>query len=400
MVLLGVSYFVYNGITNPAGPVNEEPGAGLDIELPEGDLTGSLGEMASTNGSLDDQHGGSNSRSLEGFNAPPLHPPSQNFQARPPQFNPQPNNNDFAVNPAPNREAPAIPDFANNQFRPDRPIPQNPAPNNGSGDFATQTPVSPVAQRGHAGQPPANFGSETRGDNLKLATHNGPIENREAFTSTATTIESVWPEIDQLIRQQKFRAALRSLSRFYNTQEMSGDQQAKMLEWLDALAGKVIYSSEHNLVPSAYVIQPNDTMQTIAQQWGIPAQLVYNVNQAKISNPLTLTPGNELKIIQGPFSATLDTQRQTLTLFLGDMYAGRFHPTSMAQLESGNYRVSSKVANGGSLGSFEVELTHMTTGTRCSLHSAEGRQGSIGLRADDAEDLFGILSQGSTVVIR
>lgn len=394
VVLLGVSYFVYNGITNPvAAPKSEEPGMGLDLELPEGDLTGSMGEMATI-----PPANGSASRNLDGLKAPPLHQPSQSFQSQPSHFNTQPKtNNDFAANPANKQESPAIPAFnSDNQFRVNTPVQQTPA----APDFNTQTPMGNVAQRDGGQNNAMNNGSGSRSGDFQLATHTGPIDNRNSFTSTAATIDAVWPEIDQLIREQKFRDALRSLSRFYEAQDVSGAQRAKMLEWLDALAGKVIYSSEHNLVPSAYVIKSNDTMQSIAQQWGVPAQLVYNVNQAKINNPLTLIPGNELKIIQGPFSATLDTASRTLTLFLGDMYAGRFQATSLAQLEPGNYRVSSKVANGGQLGSFQVELTNVTTGTRCSLHAAQGAQGSIGLNANDAEDLFGILSNGSTVVIR
>ena len=48
VVLLGVSYFVYNGITNPAAdPESEEAGLGLNLEMPEGSLPEAIDGLAS-----------------------------------------------------------------------------------------------------------------------------------------------------------------------------------------------------------------------------------------------------------------------------------------------------------------------------------------------------------------
>lgn len=395
VVLLGVSYFVYNGITNPvADPANEEAGMGIELEIPDGSLVDSPGTESAPPSTGFPQRGPSQQGA---FKAPPLHQPDSNFPSQPARVA-QPNPNGLAA--AKLGSSAPITDN-NNQFRPSNQPPQR----NSAPESFAETPLTPVAQRGsmqpgsmHQANPtPSTF--KNRND-FQLATHtSGSNSNSDMYTSTTASIETAWPEVDQLVREQNFRDALRTLSPFYRSNNLSDEQRRKMLEWLDALAGKVIYSSEHNLFPSAYVIQANDTMQSIAQQWGVPAQLVYNVNQAKISNPLTLTPGNELKVIKGPFNASLDTNRQTLTLFLNEMYAGRFQATAITRPDPGTYRVTSKVANGGGLGSFQVELTHTETGAKCNFHAAEFAQGSIGLSPNDAEDLFGILSTGSTVTI-
>ncbi len=390
VVLLGVSYFVYNGITNPASdPANEEAGMGLELEIPDGDLV-DANPISSGSNTLATENAPSQ---FNEFKAPPLHRPEQNLPAQPSHLD-TPRTNDYAGSTSKNTTPLAD---NNNQFQPTNQLPQHQV----NPEYPTQTPLNAVTQRGDMHQAaPTPSTMENRGD-FRLAGHtSGESPNGEMYASTATTIDMAWPKIDQLVREQNFLDALRTLSPYYTAKNLPNDQRAKMLEWLDALAGKVIYSSEHNLFPSAYVIQANDTMQSIAQQWGVPAQLVYNVNQAKITNPLTLTPGNELKIIRGPFNATLDTTNQTLTLFLDNMYAGRFQATAMKQLGQGTYRVTSKIANGGPLGSFQVELTHTTTGSKCSLHAAENAQGSVGLSSNDAEDLFGILSNGSTVTIQ
>ncbi len=94
---------------------------------------------------------------------------------------------------------------------------------------------------------------------------------------------------------------------------------------LDALAGKVIYSDEHHLVPRPYVVGANESLVDIAGKWHVPAQLIYNVHQKALANPITdIQPGTQLKMIPGPFHAEVDLQSKVMTMFLGDLYAGRF----------------------------------------------------------------------------
>ena len=53
-----------------------------------------------------------------------------------------------------------------------------------------------------------------------------------------------------------------------------------------------------------------------------PTQLLQKING--IENPNVLLPGSELKVLHGPFRADVDLQAQELTVFLDQLYAGRF----------------------------------------------------------------------------
>jgi LysM repeat protein len=419
VVLLGVSYFVYNGLTNPNAVSDEsEPGMGLQIEMPEGGLTDTIGQVVSNAKEKVGQTVQDFSQSIGDLRLPPLKSApvqqtdlsdfSQNLQ---PQRNIQPRQDlrtqDFNPQPSHFNDSRALAQNNDQSFRgssTQNAAPQTPLTDNAnqfqaspSRQTETETQLSPIARRNDVQQANSPNTVAPRND-FRLAGHTDEAKN--TFTSTTATLEMAWPKVDSFVNNQQYREALSELSQFYGSPNLPNTDRTKLLEWLDALAGKVIYSSEHNLTPNAYVIQANDTMQSIADRWGVPAQLVYNVNQAKISNPLTLSPGNELKVIKGPFRGDLDLQSQTLTLFLGDLYAGRFAVNSSNPPAAGQYRVGSKVANGGSLGEFEVQLTHTATGAQCGFHATSNGQGSIGLAKGDAQDLFGILSQGSTVTIK
>ena len=84
---------------------------------------------------------------------------------------------------------------------------------------------------------------------------------------------------------------------------------------------RVIYSREHWLAPP-YVVTPGDTLETVAQQYQVPWQLLAKING--IDKPNGVIPGEKLKVVRGPFQAQLNRQRDTITLFADGLYAGRF----------------------------------------------------------------------------
>ena len=90
---------------------------------------------------------------------------------------------------------------------------------------------------------------------------------------------------------------------------------------LDQLAAKVIYSREH-LLENAYLVQTGDTLDGIADRYKVPAILLAKING--IRDPQDLPPGRELKVLKGPFSARISTDRSEMTMMLGGRYAGRF----------------------------------------------------------------------------
>ena len=439
VVLLGVSYFVYDGITQPDPLQNADPGEGLNLEMPEGfdsltsianktkekvadvvaPLTNKLSQLKAPR--LDDLSNSLNSKfAPQPATKPPAQPSSFTSQpAAAPQRTMPPlasklasPSNDFSANSFSAKDANqfkantlntsnANSDFA--QRIPATPVSRTPS------QFNAKSELTPVSPRSFPGQnafiPTSPYSPNNAQNNILQTGGNSTSTQPEQPTGivnpivSAAQLGAAWPKVDDLIQQGRFRTALEMLSPFYAATDLSAADNSKLLEWLDGLAGKVIYSSEHNLVQNAYIIQSNDTLQSIAEKWNVPAQLIYNINKAKIANPLTLMPGNELKVVQGPFHAQVDSRNNTLTLFINNLYAGRFSAKANS-LRPGTYVVRSKTASGDPLGSFMISLTNPSTGATTALHASSGPQDQVGLNASDAEDLFGILSVGSEVTIK
>lgn len=217
------------------------------------------------------------------------------------------------------------------------------------------------------------------------------------------------------IEDEQWYDALWTLSLFYNSPDLNAEQQQQLLDWLDPLAAKVIYSSEH-LIEPAYQVQRGETIQEIAERYAVPSQLLANING--LENPQLVPSGTSLKIVRGPFRADVDLAKNELTLFAGKLYAGRF-PITIGidrEPEEGEFTIRDKLPGrtfyagdgmtipsgdpGNPFGSVWFDL-----GQDISIHgSAQSEtgeaRGCISLSPLDANDVFAILAKGSTVLIR
>jgi len=220
---------------------------------------------------------------------------------------------------------------------------------------------------------------------------------------------------DRQYAEDQRREALATLSIFYNAPNLSGQQRADLLARLDPLAREVIYSREH-LLAKPYRVAHDETLVDIAQQYQVPWQLLANINQ--VTDPMAILPGTELKVVQGPFRAEINLATEELTLFLGDLYAGRF-PIAIGNdppPQPGTFTVQDKQAKRtyydrsgsavppGSPNNPYGKAWLDLGGQLCIHGSPEPTQptdrGCISLADNYAADLLGILSHGSAVTIR
>ena len=230
------------------------------------------------------------------------------------------------------------------------------------------------------------------------------------------SFEAAWSRVDQLVKAEDFAGALGLLSKYYRSSDITGPQRQRLNGWLDALAGKVIFSTEHHLGQPFTV--GNESLTDISNRWGVPAQLIYNINKSKIPNPAFVDSGTELKVVNGPFNCEIDMTNNVMTLFLGELYAGRY-PVKIGisgDPSPGQYRVLAKSVVGHSwrdaagkeyppgspqngYGPNWIGLS----GSLCIHAVAESvgstHTGCIGLGSKDAKDVFGILSKSSSVTI-
>lgn len=209
--------------------------------------------------------------------------------------------------------------------------------------------------------------------------------------------------------------ALATLSLFYNTPGLADAERSAMLNRLDPLAATVIYSRRH-LLEQPHRVGQAETLMEIASRYELPWQLLANINS--IDDPVTVLPGTELKVVRGPFRAEVDLQRNELTIFLGDLYAGRFAIAvgPMPAPEEGTYTIQDKQSartfydkDGTPIPPDDPRNPYgnvwLDLGQQLCIHGSPDKsepstEGCISLRGTDADDLYGILSQGSTVSIR
>ena len=220
--------------------------------------------------------------------------------------------------------------------------------------------------------------------------------------------------VQKLIAESRHAEALRHLSTVYRSQQLSDADRIEALDIMDPLAGMVIYSRDHVLA-APYVVKRDETLVQIAQNHNVPMALLRNING--IDDPQTLRSGAELKVVRGPFSADIDTVTSEMTLYVQDMYAGRFAVRVGANPapSPGTFRVNKKedgktfvAAQDGALpkdhpqnpyGRVWIDLGN-SVGIHGSHQPLPNELGCISLSPLDANDVFAILSQGSTVIVR
>jgi lipoprotein-anchoring transpeptidase ErfK/SrfK len=216
-------------------------------------------------------------------------------------------------------------------------------------------------------------------------------------------------------QSEQWHDALWTLSLFYGSSDLNDQQRQVLQDWLDPLAAKVIYSQEH-LIENPYTVQAADTLQSIADNHRVPWQLLANINGLQDSRELQA--GSTLKVIRGPMRAEVDLSESHLTVFVGKLYAGRF-PISAGQEpapQPGEYQIQEKLPGrtyyAGDGQTIPPEnpanpfgQVWLDLGDELCIHGSPSsgapgdRRGCISLSGGDANDLFGILSKGSSVAI-
>src|SRR4029079_4630914 len=111
------------------------------------------------------------------------------------------------------------------------------------------------------------------------------------------------------------------LSPWFGDPSLTSAESERVDGLLSQLAGTVIYSTEHRLEPP-YVVKSGDQLETIANHVNVPWQLLAKINGIKA--PDQVRPGQQIKVVRGPFGAMVDLVRNQLALSVDGRYAGRF----------------------------------------------------------------------------
>lgn len=252
-----------------------------------------------------------------------------------------------------------------------------------------------------------------------------PVERTPPSEPAAASYDQVWEQARQFLRQGQLDVAHKLLSSSYGDPSLTPVQQEQLVDLLSQLAGTLIYSTEHHLEPP-YVARAGETLEEIAARYRVTPQLLAKING--LSDPGHLQPGQELKVVRGPFMAVISVSKRELTLALDGRYAGRF-PIGIGQEwepVDGEFEVKSKFTNPTYYGraetldaddpnnplgehwlglvstdnSFTGPLGIHGTNDPANVQSESDPRGYIRLSPQDAEDVFDILTEGARVIIR
>lgn len=217
------------------------------------------------------------------------------------------------------------------------------------------------------------------------------------------------------IDRRNLKDALATLSVFYNAPEITTEQRQDLLDLLDALSREVVFSRQH-LLDMPYIVAPGETLEQVAKRYDLPPEILARINSIDTTTPLR--SGEKLKVVPGPFRAEVDLVKNELTLFLGDLYAGRYPVTFGAEPSPspGVFQVIDKQKNRNYYGNgVQIQYTDprnpfggywIDLGQELCIHGssssgqADSKLGCISLSPMDANDIFGMLSRGSQVTIR
>ncbi len=220
----------------------------------------------------------------------------------------------------------------------------------------------------------------------------------------------------ELASSGKLRDALQILSRYYDSPDLTSTQHDDLIDLLDSLSREVIYSPRH-LASTPYTVAANETVEGVALSYQVTPELLTAING--LWNSKTLTPGSQIKVLPGPFRAVVSLSRNELTVFLGDLYAGRF-PVSFGtdpspvegtfevidrRLDRTYYGTGGKIIaaedNRNPYGGFWLNLGQdlCIHGTPEMASDDLRDAGCISLAPLDAADVYNILAQSSQVSI-
>jgi LysM repeat protein len=227
-----------------------------------------------------------------------------------------------------------------------------------------------------------------------------------------------WPAIQAALDRRDLKQAHQLLSKWHGNESLSPTDTQKVETLLSQLAGTVIYSTEHQLEP-ARIVKPGETLESISKEYNVPPQLLGKINGVQSGDQLK--PGQQLKVVRGPFSAVIDARHNELTLMVDDRYAGKF-PITVPQgtaLADGQWLVDQKLSGPAAPSAYATppapadrsivlrSATSIAAGAPTLVIASGAAQSgaavgppSVRVSPQDAAEISDILSVGSRVVVR
>jgi hypothetical protein len=236
--------------------------------------------------------------------------------------------------------------------------------------------------------------------------------------AAAAAFASDWAEAHDKLAAGRYAEALALLSVWYDDTSLGVEESQRLDDLLSQLAGTVIYSQQDLLLPP-YVVAGGETLQSIAAPLGVPWQLLAKING--VDDPAKLAPGEQLKVLRGPFDAVVSVTRGRLSLQVGGNYAGSFPVVVGRQVQD---RIGASLAvvdvrrggDGGGASGPTAQVAYLAATGGKSIVLGDGLSieavddpaqiadrapsTSLVVAAGDLDEIIDILGPGSHVLVR
>lgn len=221
-------------------------------------------------------------------------------------------------------------------------------------------------------------------------------------------------EIDNLLASKQHLSAHKEMSSLYWKEP---DLRPELQERIDENA-RLIYFSPLQHFMDPYVVNPGDQLQKIAKQYQVPWEYLVRLNKI---DPKRIRPGQQLKVIKGPFGAMVDLSDFELIVHAHGYYVKRYQVGigKDGSTPIGKHIVKTKLKNPAYYGPNGVVIHEDDTsnplgerwidlGNSYGIHGTiepdsigkATSRGCIRLNKEDVEEVFDLLSEGSEVIIR
>jgi L,D-transpeptidase ErfK/SrfK len=221
-------------------------------------------------------------------------------------------------------------------------------------------------------------------------------------------------KIDQYLQNSDLLKAHRELSKLYWAKP---NWRPAIKDRIERTANAIYFDPQPQFL-QPYVVKPNDQLAVFAKKYNVPWEYLAKLNHVDAKK---IQPGQQLKVIKGPFSAIVELNSYTMTVHAygyfvraykigigkdGATPLGKF--TVLKKIVNPQYTdPQGRVIDGGDptnpLGDRWLDLgnSYGIHGTidPTSIGKAESR-GCIRLRNEDVEEVYDMLAVGSEVAIR
>lgn len=269
------------------------------------------------------------------------------------------------------------------------------------------------ASEGDSSAPPLRGAVRSSSDRMR------PDDASNERSSGTTNPDIDLDDVDRLIANGEDVTAHRRLSTWY---WQHPEQRRRFQDRLDLLSRRIYFQPRpHYIEP--HRIQFGDRLETVAREYRQSWEYLAKLNRV---DPQRIQPGQDLKVLQGPFSVVVDLNRFELTVHAHGYYVTRF-PVGIGKEGAtpvGTFRVTDKVTDPTYYGEDGI-ISHDDPANPLGKHwlainNAEGTlqgygihgtiepssigkaisKGCIRLNDRDIADLYDLLTVGSEVIIR